>query len=278
MTIRNGLAALALAVALVWPLTAVAAYAPPESEIDPEVLRVNEQGYLGVKVNATTPLIDAEGNRFTLGDLRDKAVVLVLSYYSCDGFCPAYNANLMSVLAKVNEMARMKAGEDFRVVTISFDKNDDTAAAALFEKQTLNLPEDLAPHWKVATFENKEELKPFTDAIGFKFFWSRPDHMFFHPNAYYFISPDEGRVARIMHGSTAEARDMELALLDAKFKRIKPSEALQLAVSLCYSYNYKDGKYGLNYPAFFAFGSLFIGLTAFAVAARHTKKMTKKQD
>ena len=61
-------------------------------------------------------------------------------------------------------------------------------------------------------------------------------------------------MTRILHESLSDAGDMELAILDAKFGKIAPSEVLQLAVSLCYSYNYKEGKYGINYPLFFAFG------------------------
>lgn len=270
----KAMAALVMAGALL--LSAPArAWVAPDSEIDPEVLKVDEQEYLGVPVRPDTGFVDDQGNRFTFRDLRDKATILVFSYYSCDGFCPSFNAALLSVLKKVTDMKQVTPGNDFRILTVSFDQNDGAAEAASF-KRGLGLPEELASNWTVATFENpKEEIEPFTKSLGYNFFWSRPDRMFFHPNVYYFLSPEEGRVTRIMHGANVEAKDMELAILDAKFKKIKPSEVLQMAVSLCYSYNYKEGKYGLNYPAFFAFGSLFLGITAFAFAARQTKKNQK---
>ncbi|MBF0170266.1 MAG: SCO family protein [Nitrospinae bacterium] len=264
----------ALAGALWAPVPSLA-WVAPESEIDPAMLKVDEQEYLGVAVSADTVLVDDQGKRFTFRDIRDKATILVLSYYSCDGFCPSFNAALLGVLKKVSEMEQVSPGKDFRILTVSFDANDGAAEAATFKKG-LGLTDELAENWTVATFADPEkDLAPFTKSLGYPFFWSRPDRMFFHPNVYYFVSPDEGRVTRIMHGANVDAKDMELAILDAKFKKIKPSEILHMAVSLCYSYNYKEGKYGLNYPAFFAFGSLFLGITAFAFAARQTKKMQK---
>jgi protein SCO1/2 len=137
------------------------------------------------------------------------------------------------------------------------------------------LNDELSQGWTVATFADPTRIKHFADSLGYKFFWSPADRMFFHPNALFFVSPD-GRVSRILHNAVSDARDMELAILDAKFSRMRPSEILNVAVSLCYSYNYKEGKYGLNYPLFIAVGSLVTGISAFAFAANVSRKKKSK--
>ena len=246
-----------------------------ESTFDPELMRIDEFEYLGTPVQSDLTLIGHDGKEFTLADISDIPTILVFSYYSCDGFCPAFNADLRNVLEQVVALNRVKPGVDFRVLTVSFDKNDDAESAQFFNSG-LNLPEALVGNWITARLKDTEEVKPFTESLGYKFFWSPADHQFFHPNALYFIS-SEGRVVRILHSAKTDASDMELAILDSKFNRMKPTEIVNMAVSLCYSYNFKDGKYGLNYPLFIAFGSLFTGITAFAFAARVSRKKVTLQ-
>ncbi len=260
---------------LLMTASARAEFTIDKSEFDPELLRIDEKEVLGTKVTDGRVFIDSDGLEFKLADLKEKAVILIFSYFTCDGFCPAFNADLMKVLEKVEGMKKVKAGDDFRIVTISFDGNDTLESAKTF-KSGLLLGEHLEKNWQVAVFKDKEEIASLAKKLDYRFFWSKADRQFFHPNAYYFISPLEGRVMRVLHGKSSGA-DMELAILDAKFKTMRPSEIINLAVSLCYSYNYKDGKYGINYPMFFAFGSLFTGVTAFAVAATVVRKKQLKR-
>ena len=246
-----------------------APYKTPESDVDPEIFRVDEKEFLGVKLKSGAGFIDQEGKSFSFTDLGEKPFILVLAYYTCDGSCSIFNAELADALEKVNQLSRVKAGEDFSIVTLSFDKNDTPASARRFISE-FELPDSLKSAWKVGVFADKEMIEPFTKSLGYKFFWSPADKMFMHPSAYYFISPEK-RVIRILHDPAEEPKDMELAILDTKFSRMKPAEIVSIAVSLCYSYNYKEGKYGLNYPLFIALGSLFTGIGAFAFAARKAK-------
>ena len=246
-----------------------APYKTPESDIDPEIFRVDEEKFLGVKLKSEAGFIDHEGKSFTFADLGEKPFILVLAYYTCDGSCSIFNAELAEALEKVNQLSRVKAGEDFSIVTLSFDKNDTPASAQHFISE-FKLPDSLKSAWKVGVFADKEMIEPFAKSLGYKFFWSPADKMFMHPSAYYFVSPEK-RVVRILHDPAEEPKDMELAILDTKFSRMRPAEIVSIAVSLCYSYNYKEGKYGLNYPLFIALGSLFTGIGAFAFAARKTR-------
>lgn len=268
--INGALVAISFVLVATMATSALAGYILPESEINPDALKVDEKEFLGVKLGTGYRFIDQDGKEFGFGDFRDKPLILVLSYYTCDGFCPSFNTDLRNVLEKVEKSGKVSAGKDFSIITLSFDKNDDKESANQFISE-LYLPSPLLEAWTVGVFSNKEKIEAFTSSIGYKFFWSPADRMFFHPNAYFFISP-EGRVVRILHGSVTDASDMELAILDTKFSRMKPAEIINMAISLCYSYNFKEGKYGLNYPLFIAIGSLFSGIGAFAYAAHVSRK------
>ena len=247
----------------------------PESYIDPGIFEIDEKRHLGAKVDKTTRLIDERGKPFTLGEKLGKPLILVLSYYSCDGSCSVINTDLRERLAEVDDV---EMGKDFEVLTISFDKHDNLEKLGVF-KQHLEESSKIGNGWTFATMENPDQIKPFADKLGFKYFWSPHDRTFFHPGAFLFLSA-EGRLIRVLYSLNVEASDVELAVLDAKQGQFRPSEIVNFAASLCFSYNYKEGRYTYNIPLFIAVGSLTVGVTAFSgsvfVYRRRRKEREKK--
>lgn len=228
----------------------------PVSEINPNIMAIDEKAVLGAKIKPDTALIDQNGRELRWGDLLGKPVVLVLSYFSCDGSCSLINSTLAELLRDVKVV---RPGDDFRIVTLSFDKHDTLATAGAFQKH-LGLAGPLAEHWTFATFKSEDELKSETERIGFKFFWSPEDRIFLHPGAFLFFSP-EGSLVRVLYQDAIAGRDVELALLDARQGQFRPGEMINFALSLCYSYSYHDGKYVLSIPLFVGLGALGVGLT-----------------
>ena len=207
-------------------------------------------------------LIDASGKEFTLSQKLDKPTVLVLSYFTCDGSCSIINQDLKAQLEDIKDL---RSGSDFNIVTLSFDKNDTTESLNTF-KTGLKMTEEMEKGWTFGTFKNSDDIKPFTENIGFKFFWSPQDRAFFHPGAFMFLTPNEGRLARVLYALSTGSKDVKLAVLDAKGGKFRPSEIIDYAVSLCYSYNYKEGRYTYNIPMFVGAGSLSLGVASFAVS------------
>ncbi|MBL6931358.1 MAG: SCO family protein [Rhodospirillales bacterium] len=231
----------------------------PESYIDPTVFQIDEQKHLGAKVDKGISLIDENGKEFKLSEKLGKPLILVLSYYSCDGSCSVINADLRDRLAGVS---KIKMGKDFEVLTISFDEHDSLEKLGVF-KQHLEETRKVGEGWTFATMKNPDQIKPFADKLGFKYFWSPHDRTFFHPGAFLFLSA-EGRLIRVLYSLNVESNDVELAVFDAKQGKFRPSEIINFATSLCYSYNYKEGRYTYNIPLFVAVGSLTFGVTAFS--------------
>lgn len=234
----------------------------PVSDIDPSVFQIDETKFLGKKITTNMPMIDASGREFTLADKLDKPTVLVLSYFTCDGSCSIINQDLKAQLEDIKDFS---PGRDFNIVTLSFDKNDTTETLNAF-KTSLKMSEKMEKGWTFGTFKNSDDIDPFTKNIGFKFFWSPQDRAFFHPGAFMFLTPNEGRLARVLYALSTGSKDVKLAVLDAKGGNFRPSEIIDYAVSLCYSYNYKEGRYTYNIPMFVGAGSLTLGVTSFAVS------------
>ncbi|MFC1673000.1 SCO family protein [Pseudomonadota bacterium] len=233
----------------------------PVSDIDPSIFQIDETKFLGAKVATDVPLIDATGQEFKLADKLGKPLVLVMSYYTCDGSCSVINQDLNAQLADVTGVT---PGEDFNVLTISFDEHDNLDDLGVFKKH-LNMTENMNGAWSFATFKNKEDIKPFADSIGFNFFWSPQDRTFFHPGAFMFLTP-EGRLARVLYALNSGPQDIKLAVFDAKAGEFKPNDIVDYAISLCYSYNYAEGRYTVSIPLFVGAGSLTLGVTSFAVS------------
>ena len=226
------------------------------SFLNPSVMQIDEKAHLGAKISLATQLVDHTGRAFTWGDMLGKPVILVLSYYTCDGSCSIINQALAGLLKDVKNV---RPGDDFRILTLSFDQHDTLQTTGAF-RQHLELTRGLGDAWTIGTFASETELKAETERIGFKFFWSPQDKIFLHPGAFLFFSPD-GRLIRVLYQQEVDSRDVELAVLDAKQNQFRPSEIINLALSLCYSYNYADGKYRLSIPIIVGVGALLLGLT-----------------
>ncbi len=267
-------ASLALLGALALAGNAAAEYGrTPESHVDLSTLAIDQAKYLGAPLERGLALIDASGDRFTLGDMLGKPLLLLLSYYSCDGVCPTMNRKLAEAIAQVK---RFRSGQDFRVLTASFDRNDRPEAIRHFESMA-GIEDPAGQGWRLALFADSADIKRLTEAVGFRYFWSARDRVFMHPNVLIVLSP-EGRVARYLPAATLTARDIELALIESDWNRIANStRVLDLVSGVCFSYSYKDGRYVLNAPLFIAAGSLTLGLGAVVLSFSVFRKFKHRE-
>ena len=233
------------------------------------VVQIDEPRYLGARLPADTVFEDAAGAAFSLADVLGKPVILVLSYYGCDGTCPVVNLELAAALAKLD---RFKSGQDFSVLTVSFDSRDTSRTAAEFLNKTGLSP---ARGWRHAVLKNMD-VKTFAGSVGFNYFWSDAARAFMHPNVLIFLTP-EGRVARYIYGTRMDPRTIELALIDADWNRISSSTAVfDMLTGACFSYNYAEGKYQVNYSLAAGVGSLVLGITLLGLGSwAYRRKMGK---
>jgi len=260
---------------LIWGVASLAwaAGKPPQigqSTVDPAIMQIDEPAFLGNKLSGEAKLVDEEGRQFSLGDLLGKPVILLLSYYGCDGTCPAMNANLAKVLG---QMERFQVGEDFRVLSVSFDKRDTPETAAEFLRRSGETSGRYQDGWRHAVVKGGDKaIEDFANSVGFRFFWSKADKTFLHPNVLVFLTP-AGRVARYIYGTRMDAKAVELALTDADWDRIASSSSVfDIMTGVCYSFNYAEGRYQLNYSLIIGLGSLLMGLSLMGLGALAFRK------
>jgi len=233
------------------------------SSPDTSIMRIDEPQFLGARLDRAVALTDSEGQSFRVGQMFGKPLILLLSYYGCDGTCPTMNMELAKVLARVE---RFRLGADYRVLTVSFDQRDSSATAADFLRKSGGIPEGWRDGWRHAVLAGND-VAAFVGSVGFRFFWSDAAKAFLHPNVLVFVTP-EGRVARYIYGTRMDARAIELALTEADWERIANSTAVfDIVTGACFSYNYEEGTYQLNYSLLAGVGSLFLGLALMGLGA-----------
>ncbi|MEO5339500.1 MAG: hypothetical protein H7837_03130 [Magnetococcus sp. MYC-9] len=225
------------------------------SEIDPGLFRVDEEKYLGVRFGNELTLLDATGKPLKFAELPNLPVILVPAYYTCDGSCFTVGGALRGL---TQEVKSLQAGKDFQVLFVSFDKNDTLETVHAFSRH-MGLPGEGVSGWHVTLFQDADAIPQELGRLGYKYFWSPRDKTFFHPTLLIFLTA-EGRVARYLNVTKATAKDVELALLEAKSNLFRPSETIDYLVSLCYSYNFKEGRYTLSIPVFVGVGSFLLGI------------------
>jgi protein SCO1/2 len=183
---------------------------------------------------------DEQGNEVRLGQFfNGKPVVLSLVYYTCPMLC---NQVLNGMLGSFRQMS-FNAGEQFEVVTVSFDTHETPQLAAA-KKQTYiagyNRPSGAAG-WHFLTGDDAN-IKRLTEAVGFRYIWDEQTRQFAHASGIMVATP-EGKLARYFYGIDYAPKDLRLALVEASANKIgTPVDALLL---YCYHYDPSTGKYGV---------------------------------
>ena len=141
----------------------------------------------------------------------DRPVVLDLGYFGCPGMCGQVMDGMVTALNQVD----LEPGKDYEILTISIDPRETPAVAKqrkdafLFKLQKVGGQQGW--HFGVGS---QAAIQSLTEAVGFRYFWSEHDNRFDHPPALIFLSP-QGKVTRVLQGTTFEPRDVRLALVEA---------------------------------------------------------------
>jgi len=198
------------------------------------------------KLNGQLPLDlvfrNEQGEQVKLGDyFGKKPVVISLVYYECPMLC---NQVLNGMISSVKVMA-FAPGQEFDVVTVSFDSRETPAQAAKKKKTYVGyLPEakraGANAGWHFLTGDDAN-IHALTDAIGFRFRFDEATNQFAHASAIYVATP-QGRLARYFYGIEYAPRDLRLWLIEASENKIgSPMDQILL---YCYHYDPTTGKYG----------------------------------
>jgi|SRR5688572_7863834 len=182
------------------------------------------------------------GELVKLGDyFGKKPVVISLVYYECPMLC----TQVLNGMASAFKVLSFKAGEEFEVVTVSFDPRETSQLATVKKKTYVGyLPEakraSAASGWHFLTGDS-ENIRQLTEAVGFHYHFDEATNQFAHASAVMIATP-EGKLARYFYGIEYAPKDLRLGLIEASQNEIgSPVDQLLL---YCYHYDPATGKYG----------------------------------
>ena len=198
--------------------------------------KLNEQ----LPIDATFK--DETGADVKLGSYFGKRpIVLSLVYFDCPMLCTQVLNGMIASFKTIS----LKPGEDFDVLSISFDPRETPTLAAAKKAVYVNyLPEakraGANSGWHFLTGD-ESNIRRVTDAVGFHYRYDEGTKQFAHASAIYVVTP-EGRLSHYFYGIEYAPRDVRLGLVEASQHKIgSPVDRLML---YCYHYDPATGKYG----------------------------------
>jgi len=181
---------------------------------------------------------DEQGRPVRLGDyFGEKPVILTPVYYRCPMLC---NVVLEGVVNALREL-RFDVGQEFQVVTVSFDPTETAGdAAAKKEKYVRRYGRDGAEDgWHFLTGSDSS-VSTLMGTLGFHYQWDDQIKQWAHGTTIVVATP-EGRIARYFFGIQYPPRDLRLGLVEASGGTI--GSAVDQLLLLCYHYDPATGKY-----------------------------------
>lgn len=226
--VRVVLAALTLALlALVSPRAASA----KDTSVPVELEGIEIEERPGSPLPRDIALRDQGGRSVTVGDYLDgkRPVVLILAYYECPMLCTLVITGALEEMKKL----RWTAGEEYRVVVVSFDPRDTPESAA---KKRLNYLDaygrPVAEKGWDFLVGDAAQVKALATAAGFHYRWDEGSKQFAHAAGAFVYTPD-GRLSRTLYGITFSG--LKLALLEASEGKI--GTVMDRVLLFCFHYD-----------------------------------------
>jgi protein SCO1/2 len=215
------------------------AAAPPSSQMPTVLGQVAFEQRLNAQLPLDTTFRDEQGHVVKLGDyFGTRPVILALVYYECPMLCTQVLNGLESALRVLDE----SAGDEFNVVTVSFDSRETPVLALGKKKAYLDRYQrpDAEHGWHFLTGD-QPSIDALTKAAGFSYVWDESSKQFAHASGIVVATPG-GKLSRYFFGIDYSPRDLKFALMESSSERIG-SLADQLLL-YCYHYDPATGNYG----------------------------------
>ncbi len=229
-------------VTLAWAsLSAPSAAQVLHKSID-EIEDVGITEHRGEPIPMDLEFTDAFGRTVKSGDWFDgeRPVVLVPAYFDCPLLCTLVLNRVQEALNRMD----WTAGEDFRVVTFSFDFRNTTEMAR--EKQELYLlgyNRDAGEDGWTFHTGPVESIRALCEAIGYRYKFLPERSEFSHPAALIFVTP-EGVINNYMEKLEYPHREVKLALTEAADGKI--GTIFDRVAQFCFYWDPKTGQYSMR--------------------------------
>jgi protein SCO1/2 len=229
-----------LLAATVWGQGMTKGIMSPPSNIRPPYLQnVGIEQHLDAQVPPDLAFVDDTGHPVKLGDyFGKKPLILNLVYYNCTMLCGEVLAGLTGAM----KMVKFDVGNQFDVVTVSFNPQETPAIAAAKKQDYLKRygRPGAASGWHFLTGP-AESINALTKAVGFQYQYDPKINQYAHATAILVLTP-QGRISRYFYGVDFPPKDLRMGLVEASQGKI--GNAVDQVLLYCYHYDPATGKYG----------------------------------
>ncbi len=213
--------------------------APPANTRPPRLENVGIEQHLDAQVPPDLIFRDDIGEAVKLGDyFGHKPLILNLVYYNCTMLCGEALAGLSSAM----RLIKFDVGNEFDVITISFDPRETPEMAASKKKDYIGRygRANAAAGWHFLTGP-PESVNALAKAVGFQYQYDAKTNQYAHATAIMVLTP-QGRISRYFYGVDFPPKDLRMGLVEASQGKI--GNAVDAVLLYCYHYNPETGKYG----------------------------------
>lgn len=194
---------------------------------------------LGEKLPLELTFRNEAGQSVRLGELfRGKPVVLSLVYYECPSLCTM----TLNGMGKSFKALDKTIGDDFDVITVSFDPRETPDLAAAKKATYVKAYGRPAAQqgWHFLTGD-EASIKELCQATGFRYVWDENSQQYAHASAIMVLTPD-GVLSRYFYGLEYSTRELRLGLYEASDGKV--GSLADAVLLLCFHYDPLTGKYG----------------------------------
>jgi len=207
------------------------------TQIDEDLVEVGIVEKLGETIPLDLTFQNENNDTLSLGEIIDKPTILSFVYFDCPGLC----SPLLSGISEVVEKMDMNLGEDYEIITISFNTKDTPEKAKIKKENFVQkIGEENRDHWVYLTGTEENILKA-TSSVGFKY---KPQGLdFAHPSAIILLSP-EGKITRYLYGISFLPFDTKMAIIEAQQGIATPT--INKILEYCFAYDPAGRTYTLQ--------------------------------
>jgi protein SCO1/2 len=212
---------------------------PPANVRPPYLENVGIEQHLDAQVPAGLAFTDDSGRAVKLSDyFGKKPLILNLVYYNCTMLCGEALAGLSGSM----KMIKFDAGNEYDVITVSFDPRETPQIAAVKKQEYLKRygRPGAANGWHFLT-GSADSINALTKAVGFQYQYDPKSNQYAHATAIMVLTP-EGRISRYFYGVDFPPKDLRMGLVEASTGKI--GNAVDSVLLYCYHYDPATGKYG----------------------------------
>jgi protein SCO1/2 len=212
---------------------------PPANVRPPYLENVGIEQHLDSQVPPDLAFVDDTGRAVKLGDyFASKPLILNLVYYNCTMLCGEALAGLTGSM----KMIKFDAGNEYEVLTVSFNPKETPEIAAAKKKDYLKRygRPGAAQGWHFLT-GSAESINALTKAVGFQYQYDAAKNQYAHATAIMVLTP-QGRISRYFYGVDFPPKDLRMGLVEASQGKI--GNAVDQVLLYCYHYDPATGKYG----------------------------------